>query len=82
MGCVSMFAQESLPPAIDEQATARQLGLSEVEMARTARCCVLRSCFTRIDQASLGRVYCFSHAVTETANIALVITLAAALTCG
>ena len=40
MGCVSMFAQESLPPAIDEQATARQLGLSEVEMARTLRAAV------------------------------------------
>jgi len=40
MGCVSMFAQESLPPAINEQATARQLGLSEVEMARTLRAAV------------------------------------------
>ena len=40
MGCVSMFAQESLPAAIDEQATARQLGLSEVEMARTLRAAV------------------------------------------
>jgi hypothetical protein len=40
MGCVSMFAQASLPPAIDEQATARQLGLSEVEMARTLRAAV------------------------------------------
>jgi hypothetical protein len=34
-----MFAQDSLPPAIDEQATARQLGLSEVEMAE--RCALL-----------------------------------------
>jgi hypothetical protein len=66
MGCVSMFAQESMPPAIDEQATARQLGLSEVEMARTLRAAVCS-----------GVVL-----VTETANIALVITLAAALTCG
>jgi hypothetical protein len=40
MGCTSMLAQESLPPAIDEQATARQLGLSEVEMARTLRAAV------------------------------------------
>jgi hypothetical protein len=35
-----MFAQESLPPAIDEQTTASQLGLSEVEMARTLRAAV------------------------------------------
>jgi hypothetical protein len=57
------------------------LGLSEVEI-NAARRGALRSGFKRIDQASLRRVYCFSLAVTETANIALVITLAATLTCG
>ena len=40
-----MFAQESLPPAIDEQATASQLCLSEVEMARTLRAAVSSESF-------------------------------------
>jgi hypothetical protein len=62
MGCISMLAQESLPPAIDEEATARQLGLSEVEMARTLRA-AMRSgvCFTRADLSFNARLAVFAE---------------------
>jgi hypothetical protein len=52
---MSMFVKESLPPAIDEQATARQLGLSEAEMARTLRAWHRAGIvFTRIEQPACG----------------------------
>ena len=59
------------------------MGLSEVEMALTLRAAVCSGVVLHaLIKLVCGEFIVFRHAVTETANIALVITLAAALTCG